>query len=674
MRMESLASKCVLIVVLAGAAMSARAGGMQARIARMESGAGSMQGIVVDLDWPRGAMQGELRLRAQRLALPTLGYEARDLDWRCPLVRAGAGWNCAGAVQVRGEAPGRLTLALAPASTRAELRLGDRRIALENLSAAPDRSRISLERIPVEWLKVFLAGLWSDGRWTSGAISGRADIASPARGPFATDLDLELSNIGLETPSGLVAAASLTGRLQLAYRATGDDTRVDTRFTARGGEFLVDSLYATLPASPVELHVEAQRHRQGPWQLPQLQWSDPGVLTVDGRGVLDAESLPDSLDVTIAALDLAAAGPRYMSGFLAPAGFSELSLAGRVDAHLQMARGATSDVSAKLQDVTAVDRQGRFVLAGVAGDLAWSAGSSSVASRLGWRSGALFGIGLGAADFPLASRNGELRLQQATSFEVLGGRLLLDHLNWQAPAADHGATFDFGIAAQKLDLASLSQRLGWPAFTGSIDGRIPAAHFRDNLLSLDGGLEMDLFNGRVRLDKLSMERPFGESPTLSADVAIEDIDLEPMTKVFGFGSITGRMDGRINHLRLLDWSPVAFDARLETDQAWKGKRRISQRAVNDISSVGGSGLIAGVQAKILGIFDDFGYQQIGLGCVLKDNVCSMDGIGSAGDGYIIVAGAGLPRIQVVGFRRRVDWPTLVARLKAATAGQTPVIQ
>ncbi len=193
-------------------------------------------------------------------------------------------------------------------------------------------------------------------------------------------------------------------------------------------------------------------------------------------------------------------------------------------------------------------------------------------------------------------------------------------------------------------------------------------------MTLDGGLQMNLFGGNLELSKLSMERPFGVAPTLSADVAIQDIDLEPMTKVFGFGSITGRMDGHINELRLVDWSPVAFEARLETDSGWKGKRRISQRAINDISSVGGSGLAGGLQTKVLKVFDDFGYARIGLGCKLKDNVCTMEGISSAGDGYIIVEGAGLPRIQVVGFRRRVDWPTLVSRLQAATNGQAPVIQ
>jgi hypothetical protein len=145
--------------------------------------------------------------------------------------------------------------------------------------------------------------------------------------------------------------------------------------------------------------------------------------------------------------------------------------------------------------------------------------------------------------------------------------------------------------------------------------------------------------------------------------------------VIGFGSITGRLDGHINALRLVDWAPVAFDAWLETDQAWTGKRRISQRAVSDISSVGGGGgLSSGLQAQALKLFKDFGYSRIGIGCKLRDNVCTMDGIGSAGDGYIIVAGAGLPRIQVVGFRRKVDWPTLVSRLKAASNGQAPVIQ
>jgi len=56
--------------------------------------------------------------------------------------------------------------------------------------------------------------------------------------------------------------------------------------------------------------------------------------------------------------------------------------------------------------------------------------------------------------------------------------------------------------------------------------------------------------------------------------------------------------------------------------------------------------------------------------VLRDNRCAMTGLKKRGDGYVIIDGRGLPRIEVVGFRRSVDWPTLVSRLKDATEGDT----
>ena len=53
----------------------------------------------------------------------------------------------------------------------------------------------------------------------------------------------------------------------------------------------------------------------------------------------------------------------------------------------------------------------------------------------------------------------------------------------------------------------------------------------------------------------------------------------------------------------------------------------------------------------------------------------MEGLGSAGPGFIIVEGSGLPRLSVVGFNRRVDWPTLLERLVAASSGDVkPVFE
>jgi hypothetical protein len=163
-------------------------------------------------------------------------------------------------------------------------------------------------------------------------------------------------------------------------------------------------------------------------------------------------------------------------------------------------------------------------------------------------------------------------------------------------------------------------------------------------------------------------------PTLSADIVFDDIDLTALTGAFDFGGISGKLDGRIADLRLVNWQPVAFDARLLTDRHRGVRQRISQRAVRDLSSVGDASFVGSLQAQLIGLFDDFGYSQIGIGCRLSDEVCTMDGLGSAGDGFIIVSGSGLPRLTVVGFNRRVDWPTLVERLAAVGSGDVkPVV-
>ena len=160
-------------------------------------------------------------------------------------------------------------------------------------------------------------------------------------------------------------------------------------------------------------------------------------------------------------------------------------------------------------------------------------------------------------------------------------------------------------------------------------------------------------------------------------LALDDMDLQSLTEVFGFGEITGALDGSIRQLRLVDWSPQAFVADLHTDSTWKGRQRISQRAVQDLSSVGGNagGLGNSLQAQALKLFDDFGYRQIGISCRLAEEVCEMDGLSSVANSFIIVQGSGLPRLSVVGFNRRVDWPTLVQRLVDVTQGDSkPVFE
>jgi hypothetical protein len=125
-------------------------------------------------------------------------------------------------------------------------------------------------------------------------------------------------------------------------------------------------------------------------------------------------------------------------------------------------------------------------------------------------------------------------------------------------------------------------------------------------------------------------------------------------------------------LEVLDWQAQRFDARVYTPEDDDSRHRISQRAVNSIASIGG-GIAAGLQKGIMRLFDEFAYDRIDLGCRMRDQVCQMSGIAARGDGYYILRGKGLPRIDVVGYERSVSWPAFSSALVEAARSRDVLI-
>ncbi|HSR64821.1 MAG TPA: hypothetical protein VLM17_04360, partial [Xanthomonadaceae bacterium] len=335
-----------------------------------------------------------------------------------------------------------------------------------------------------------------------------------------------------------------------------------------------------------------------------------------------------------------------------------------------------------LHDIDVGDARGRFRFDRLAGTPRFSA-TTPVEGELRWNGGELYGIAFGAATLPMASRDGVLRLRQPVDVPMLGGVLRFEGMTVQPPAGGNGADVRFGLGVERLDIGRLAKTFELPPFQGQLSGHIPAARYHADTLTFDGGLVMQLFGGAVNVSALSLERPFGTAPSLSADLALEDIDLQSLTGVFDFGSISGKLDGRIDGLRLVDWTATAFDADLHTDPHHRVRQRISQRAVQNISSVGDASFVTSLQGRLIGLFKDFGYRRIGISCRLANGVCTMGGLDSRGQaegahsrgGFTIVEGAGLPHLTVVGFNRQVDWPTLLERLAAATQGNVkPVVE
>lgn len=659
--------------LLAPAWASARVA--QLRAERVTTTVGTLAQVRLRLDWPEGAAAGELQLWAGRVDAPDLGYRFRDLHWRCPLRRtARGGWQCEGELREGGAAPLRLALAFDAATSHASLARGDARLALDRNAAAPDLTRFDLRAVPLAWAQVLLAQAWPQGRLKAGTLDGQLQLATPARAPLQVEGTLRLRGAGFENADSSIVGEGLGGELRLDYRNSAGLAQVAVAGELRGGEFLAGNTYVALPPSPVGLGIDAMQRGDAGWELPRIEWRDGDALLAQGSAGFASDASLQSLDIEVHSSDMSPLRQRYLSGWLGLFGMGEVDLHGAMDLNLQARDGVLQAIDASLHGVGLRDPNERFVFDGLQGDVRYSAGAP-VQSELRWAGGKLYGLEFDAARLPFASADGLLRFREDASVPIMGGTMTFRGLTIRPPQGEAGADIRFGLVLDDIDFGRVSTALGLPAFQGRLSGTIPNARYANERVDFDGGLSMQLFDGRVAFSSLALERPFGSAPSLSADIAFDDLDLLRLTEVLGFGSISGRLDGRIDGLRLVDWTPVAFDARFITDERAGVKQRISQRAVQNISSVGDASFVTSLQGQLIGLFDDFGYRRIGIGCRLANEVCSMSGLHSGNNAFTIVEGAGLPRLDVVGFNRQVDWPTLVERLAAVGSGDVkPVVE
>lgn len=651
-----------------------------ASIARIATGLATLERVDVRLDWPAQADRGTLRLRVGTLDAPDLGYRFHDLVWQCPLQRDGAGgWRCDGDLRAGRGAPMRLGVDLGTAYTDVALRQGAARLEVHRQAAAPDDTRIDLVQVPMRWSQALLDRAWADGRFKNGLMDGRLVVSAPADRPLRIAGPLTFQGVALETPDATIAAEGLGARFALDYRIAANEQRIDLDGELRGGEFLFGSAYVALPKTPVALRIEAVGDDAG-WRLPTIDWRDGGTLAARGEAAFAPDGALRALDVEVSSDDLAPVTGRYLSGWLGSFGLSDLGLAGRLRSRVQLDATGLRGFDARFEAVDVREGGGMFRFDGLDGDVRFS-GDASADSALRWRSGQLYGLDFGASTLALRSADGGIGLRAPATVPAVGGSLRFDRFQLRPPSGDRGVEANFGLTLDAIDIGTLAKNLGWPAFRGTLSGTIPDARFAADRLVFEGGLEMRVFDGRVTVSSLAMERPFGVAPTLSADLALQDLDLLSVTEVFDFGSISGRLHGGIRELRLVDWTATAFDAELHTEKKRGVRQRISQRAVQNISSVGDASFVTTLQGQLIGLFDDFGYRRIGIACRLHNGVCEMAGLdgaagsGSGAGGFTIVEGAGVPRLNVVGFNRQVDWPTLVERLAAVGSGElSPVVE
>jgi hypothetical protein len=614
-----------------------------------------------------------LSLRAARAELPVLGWRRVGLDMQGALSRdPHLRWLFDGGLRLAG-APGgawndaKVNLVLDEAANTLQVDI-DQGKSLASAALPldqPTHAQISLKGLPAGWLQGLLGTMWS-GRATAGRLDAELALDVQEGGVQASG-QFGLADLGFDTPAGTLAGQRLNGSGRLNVDTTGGPARIGLDASLRGGELLLGPIYARLPDHPVQLGLDASS-RNGALDFSRLRVGDADALQLDGSLGFDAKGQLQKLKLDRFQASFPAAYQRYGQSWLATLGLRNARIAGQLSATLDLGADGPQAFSFQTDGLDIADGDGRLAIDGLRGGMDWTLRGARPATTLAWRGAQVYRLAHGAAQTSWQSRDGNLGLQKAVDIPLLGGRLHVTDLDWR-PAAAKGRRLSTSLALTGVDMAAFSRAMGWPEFPGTLGGAIPAMRWVDDRIEMEGGLSLNVFDGFVDVTRMSLQDPFGNSPVLAGDLALRQLDLGAITSVFDIGSITGRMDGSVQKLRLVNWNPVSFDARLLAGSGG----RISQRAVNSLVSVGGGGIAAGLQGAMLRLFKTFSYKRIGLNCVLQGTVCRMSGLDSDGDGYTIVEGSGLPRLQVVGHQTQVDWPTLVRRLKSAAESGGPEV-
>ncbi|MBZ0105209.1 MAG: hypothetical protein K8H84_06225 [Sulfuricella denitrificans] len=503
---------------------------------------------------------------------------------------------------------------------------------------------------------------------SAGSISGKLHLTGNGAKLHSADADLQLSGLAFSDASGLHAGEKVSGKI--AFKAGPDhgDMVWQGDIFWESGEIYWHPLYVT--DGGVRL---AASGRSSPQRIELQQ----GVLRWPGIGEINASAI---WDVTARKLSKATLEGRelnlgplhatFLLPFLEKTTLAKSTAGGKVSFSSRIASGEVQALEMRMDNASLQDGEGRFALNDIHFKLPWQAGSASSAS-LGIGSGRVLALPLGGFNTTIHLQDKDISIPRL-SIPILDGSLNIE--NFRAAPTTQGWRWEFEGGLTPVSMERLSSALHLPKMHGTLAGVVPRVHYESGRLVLDGALLVRAFDGTAVLQDLVLLDVLGHAPRMQASLDMRNLDLDLLTRAFSFGSMQGRIDVTVKGLELSNWKPVSFEADVRSSSG-SYPRKISQRAVQNISALGGAGAAAAIQRSFLGFFEEFGYSRLGLSCVLRNSVCQMDGVEPAPNGYVIVKGGGIPAITVIGYNRSVSWDELIARLQRVTQGNArPVVQ
>jgi hypothetical protein len=229
-----------------------------------------------------------------------------------------------------------------------------------------------------------------------------------------------------------------------------------------------------------------------------------------------------------------------------------------------------------------------------------------------------------------------------------------------------------------MELKPLLSQIWTASPEGALTGRLDLIRIENGRMSTSGEITADLFDGKIIVSNLGASGISDLSPVIQLSARLRGLNLEQATRGTAFGKVEGIMDGYIKELEIAYGQPQRFDLRLETVKREGVRQRISQKAVDSISQIGGGhSAFIGLAGRFVSFFEEFPYRKIGIRSTLINDVFKINGtVKEDGKEYLVKSG-GIPAVNVVNENpdNRISFKDMIKRIKRVTASKGgPVIK
>ncbi len=470
-----------------------------------------------------------------------------------------------------------------------------------------------------------------------------------------TDAPLVFSDLNYEYSDDIIVAG-LGGELSLALDVP--ESKLSYELTITAGEMLVDQLYVDFSSFPVTMNGLVTANSTG-WFDTQLTINNPQSMDLVIQAEVNDDLLWRKPRFNLAVKDSHHFNQQILSGVLGIYGFAGSGMSGQFELSAAADEQALDQWSVSFDDYYFLNDRRKIAAESMTGTVNWQQNKEAQNSVLAWDALLLAGLPIEAADIHFNLSQDELTLLGAHEFPVFDGGIELQSLELKSLFSEF-IDMNLNASIKPMSLNLITEKLGWAEMSGTISGEIPGMVKKGSVISFLGALNLSVFDGEMLVENLSIERLFGVAPVIAADVTFDGFDLSLLTKTFGFGLITGKLSGLVKQLRITNWKTDRLDAQVYTVKTKGVKQIISQRAIDNISSLGG--IKGAISKTFLRFFDDFRYKKIKLSCKLHNSVCAIGGLKNQGNQFVIVEGGGIPKINIVGFVRSINWEEFIDRL------------